>query len=259
MTTKLSKYNQQTVEAIEWKTLQEPLVKEWTIRALPHDKAFIYKTFYAAVAGLTIFWGIGLAIFVFNYEDNRMKIISSVVVLCFYLPCLALAYQCALGGRLYSFRLTERHIEVVCWNDLYNKIKQGLSVFFIFVAIFLFIAFLLKPESILVTLGGAIGVGIMAGGTFYSDSFAQRETAYKHFTWQWKDFKAKRIIVDRDRCIVCLDAERSDDLTAKRRKWALFIFCQPTELEEIATIVSEKHPKLNVLEGASRIDNSFAL
>ncbi|MFD1261731.1 hypothetical protein [Entomomonas asaccharolytica] len=260
MTIKLSKYNQQTVKAIEWKTLQEPLLKAWTIRALPHDKAFIYKMFYLAIGALTL-WASIMFLIGLKAASNISStfLIPLGVISCFYFPLLALIYQGILGGKLYSYRLTEKHIEVVCWKDYYHKIKQGLSIFFIVVAVLLFIAFLIKPETILISLGGAIGVGLMAGGTFYSDSFAKRETAYKHYTWQWRDFEPKRLIIDRERSIVCLDAEQTEDLTAKRKKWALFIFCYPNELDHVANIVGQQYPHLKQQEGASRINSNFAL
>lgn len=257
---KLSKYNQQTVDNIKWKHPQEPVLKAWTTRGLPHDKPTIYKSFYTTLGVITIFSLIVLSLLLIAAMQNGMFIGSIVIFLFFYVPIIALVYFSMLGGRLYSFRLTERYIEVVTWKDYYHRVKLGISIFLIIIGIFLFVAFLIKPETILVSLGGAIGVAILAGGNFYSDSFAQREVDYKHHSWQWKkNFDPKRIIIDRDRSIVCIDGEPTDDLTAKRKKWALFIFCEASELDEVATIISGRFPDIKVLEGASRIDNSFAL
>ena len=60
-----------------------------------------------------------------------------------------------------------------------------MQIFLCIIFLFLVFVFITDPAILFVSLGGMVGVGIVAGGTVYSKGYLETHLEYRHIITRW--------------------------------------------------------------------------
>ncbi|UYZ82701.1 hypothetical protein MTZ49_08730 [Entomomonas sp. E2T0] len=234
---KIFNFNQQIQTKIEWQQTNEPILLSWTNRGIIGNKKDIFWkkiTFYGFFLCLIIFTSILLLTASKTMMDS---LISLLIMLVFYIPFVTLGYFGIFEFKFYTYRITEKELELVCWKEdlLFGKqLAQGLLII---ITPFLVIVFITEPTALLVSLGGMAGVGILAGATLFSKGYIESHLNYQHMITRW-DSLLKIEIDNRGKPIILVWGK---DFYDKKQRVDLFnLFCNPEIFDEIVKLIQQQ-------------------
>ncbi|UYZ82702.1 hypothetical protein MTZ49_08735 [Entomomonas sp. E2T0] len=233
---KIFRFNQQMQTKIEWQQTDEPILFSWTARGRVGNKREILLG-KLGFAGIILLFGIFPTTLLLIAAKDQLDIIGIMCIGGIMAgPIIFMSYFYTVGGEFYTYRITKESIELASWNEGLPKFKEIMQIFLCVVFLFLVFIFITDPAILLISLGGMVGVGLIAGATLFSKSYLETHLKYKHlFTYL---NTVEELKIDNSRKLILLVAKSFN--RRKQRSKLFNLFCTEENFNQLVQLVTEK-------------------